>query len=59
MIQFDIHRFGKVARWSLTNDKSYYMRSLLQMFVFLTLMFLFFNTSFYWLRGADTGYRPC
>lgn len=55
MIQFNIHRFAKVARWSLTNDKSYYMRSLLQMFVFLTLVFLFFTTSFYWLKGADTG----
>jgi len=35
------------------------MRSLLQMFVFLTLVFLFFTTSFYWLKGADTGYKPC
>ena len=59
MIQFNIHRFGKVARWSLTNDKSFYVRTLLQMFVVLTLIFLFFTTSFYWLKGADTGYRPC
>ena len=59
MIQFNIHRFGKVARWSLTNDKSFYMRTLLQMFVVLTLIFLFFTTSFYWLKGADTGYKPC
>ena len=59
MIQFNIHRFGKVARWSLTNDKHFYMRTLLQMFVLLTLLFLFFTTSFYWLKGADTGYKPC
>ena len=59
MIQFNIHRFGKVAKWSLINDKSFYVRTLLQMFVVLTLIFLFFTTSFYWLNGADTGYRPC
>ena len=59
MIQFNIHRFRKVARWSLTNDKSFYMRMFLQMFVVLTLTFLFFTTSFYWLKGADTGYKPC
>lgn len=59
MIQFNIHRFRKVARWSLTNDKSFYMRMFLQMFVALTLTFLFFTTSFYWLKGADTGYKPC
>ena len=47
MIQFNIHRFRKVARWSLTNDKSFYMRMFLQMFVALTLTFLFFTTSFY------------
>ena len=59
MIQFNIHRFVKVAKWSLTNDKSFYMRTLLQMFVVLTLIFLFFTTSYFWLNGADTGYKPC
>ncbi len=43
MIQFNINRFGKLARWSLTNDKRYYIRSFLQVFAVLTLAFLFFT----------------
>lgn len=43
MIQFSFNRFGKLARWSLTNDKSYYVRTFLQMLVVLTLVFLFFT----------------
>ncbi len=43
MIQFSFNRFGKMARWSLVNDKSYYVRTFLQMLVVLTLVFLFFT----------------
>ena len=43
MIQFDFNRFGKLARWSLVNDKSYYVRTFLQMVAVLTLAFLFFT----------------
>ena len=39
MIQFDFNRFGKLARWSLVNDKSYYVRTFLQMVAVLTLAF--------------------
>jgi len=43
MIQFNIHRFGKLARWSLTNDKKYHVKSFLQTFVILLLVFLLFT----------------
>lgn len=43
MLQFDFNRFGKLARWSLTNDKSYYVRTFLQMVTVLALAFLFFT----------------
>lgn len=43
MIQFSFNRFGKLARWSLTNDRSYYVRTFLQMVAVLTLAFLFFT----------------
>jgi len=45
MIQFNIHRFGKVAKRSLTNDKKYHWKSFLQTLVILMLVFLFFTTS--------------
>jgi hypothetical protein len=59
MIRFNLHRFGEVARWSFTNDKSYYLRTLLQMFVVLTLVYLFFTTKVFWLRSGDDGYKSC
>ena len=43
MIQFSFNRFGKLARWSLTNDRKYYVRTFLQMLTVLTLIFLFFT----------------
>ena len=59
MIRFNLHRFGEVARWSFTNDKSYYLRTSLQMFVVLTLIYLFFTTKVFWLRSGDDGYTSC
>jgi len=61
MIQFDFNRFGKVAKWSLTNDRSYYVRSFLQMLVVLTLIFLAFTTNFFkfTVNGAPHRYEPC
>lgn len=44
MIQFDIKRFGKLVRWSLVNDKRYYIKSTLQIFAVLVFFFLFFIT---------------
>lgn len=43
MIQFDLNRFGRLARWSLTMDKRYYVKSTLSWTVMLTLLFLFFT----------------
>ena len=43
MIQFSFNRFGKLARWSLTNDRKYYVRTFVQMLTVLTLVFLFFT----------------
>ena len=43
MIQFNIQRFGKLARWSLVNDKKYFVKSFLQVFAILTFLFLFFT----------------
>ena len=43
MIQFSFNRFGKLARWSLANDRKYYVRTFLQMLTVLTLVFLFFT----------------
>lgn len=43
MIQFSFNRFGKLARWSLTNDRKYYVRTFLQILTILTLAFLFFT----------------
>lgn len=42
MIQFDIRRFGRLARWTLATEGAYYRRLALQLFavVFLLLMFL-------------------
>ncbi len=45
MIQFDFNRFGRVARWSLRNDRRYFVKSFLQMFVILLLGFLLFLTA--------------
>lgn len=58
MIQFDIHRFGKLARWSLVNDKKYYVKSMLQIFAMLVFFFLFFT---YVMRGHTSadGYKVC
>ena len=58
MILFNIHRFGKLARWSLVNDKKYYIKAMLQVFAVLVFFFLFFT---YVMRGqtpAD-GYKVC
>ena len=43
MIQFNIHRFGKLVRWSLTKDKRHYIKSFLQILVIMLLIFLFFT----------------
>jgi len=65
MIQFDFNRFGKLARWSLVNDKSYYVRTFLQMVAVLTLAFLFFTmegngtVKFDGKEYVSDHYMPC
>lgn len=59
MIQFNINRFGKLARWSLTNDKKYYVRSFLQVFAMLTLVFLFFSGIVFTINGNSANYQAC
>ena len=43
MIQFNINRFGKLAKWSLLGDKRYFVKSLLQYIVVMLLLFVFFT----------------
>ena len=50
MIQFDIQRFGKLAKWSLVNDKKYFIKSFLQVFAILTFLFLFFT----WVMNRES-----
>lgn len=65
MIQFDFNRFGKMACWSLVNDRSYYVRTFLQMVAVLTLVFLFFTlegngTTIMDAKGYTVDhYMPC
>jgi len=58
MKQFDIKRFGKLARWSLVNDKKYFIKSFLQIFAVLVFFFLFFTHVMREHTPAD-GYKVC
>ena len=61
MIQFNIHRFGRLAKWTFSFDKTYYIKSFLQIFVMAALMFVAFTTRFFTLTGANlpSRYAPC
>ena len=59
MIQFNINRFGKLAQWTLTNDKRYFVKSFLQMFVILLLIFLFFTMAVKINGGYLGAYKSC
>ena len=50
MIQFNIQRFGKLAKWTLVNDKKYLVKSFLQVFAILTFLFLFFT----WVMNRES-----
>ena len=58
MIQFNIHRFGKLAKWSLRNDRRYYIKSFFQVLVTTLLAFLFF-TGVVKLNGQQGNYQAC
>ena len=57
MIQFNIKRFGKLACLSLANDKRYFIKSFLQIFVVLLLLFLFMTMMAN--QNEIPGYRVC
>ena len=59
MIQFNLNRFGRVALWSLRNDKRYYVKSFLQIFVMTLLIFLFFTMVLKVIGNYAGGYRAC
>ena len=59
MIQFNFNRFGKLARWSLTNDKRYYVKSFLQIFVVLLLIFLFLTYVMVREGNDQRAYQTC
>ena len=61
MIQFDIHRFGKLAKWSLVNDKKYLIKSFLQVFAVFVFLFLFFTyvMSRESVRSSINAYETC
>ena len=59
MIQFNLNRFGKLAKWSLRNDKRYYVKSFLQYLVIFTLAFLFFTTATVKWNNVNANYVPC
>lgn len=55
MIQFDIKRFGKLARWSLTLDMRFYVKTLLTWFAAVLLLFLAFGFQ-NWEKGHQNVY---
>ena len=61
MIQFNFNRFGKLAKWSLTSDRSYYVRGFMQVLVILTLIYLAFTTNFFkfTVNGLSNPYLSC
>ena len=59
MIQFSFNRFAKVAQWSLSNDKKYHLKSFLQTFVIILLVFLFFTIAEVKMNGNEAFYVAC
>ena len=61
MIQFNIHRFGKLTKWTLSFDRAYYIKSFLQIFVMGFLMFVAFSTRFFTFIDTTISarYAPC
>ena len=59
MIQFNFNRFGKLARWSLTNDKKYHVKTFLQTLVILTLLFLFLTSITVTFGKDNANYQAC
>lgn len=59
MIQFNINRFGKLAKWSMLGDKRYFVKTFLQFLVVVLLVFVFFTMIAKMGGGPRMGYRSC
>ena len=59
MIQFNLNRFGKLARWSLTNDKKYHVKTFFQTLVIMTLLFLFLTSITITYGKDNANYHAC
>ena len=55
MIQFNIHRVAQLARWSLTNDRRYYIKAFFQVLVVMLFTFLFFT----YVTNTHVNYQAC
>ena len=59
MIQFNFNRFVKLAKWSLTNDKKYHVKTFLQTLVIMTLVFLFLTSITVTFGKDNANYQAC
>ena len=59
MIQFNIKRFGKLAKWSMLGDKRYFVKTFLQFLVVTLLVFVFFTMIVKMGGSPLMGYRSC
>ena len=59
MIQLNLNRFGKLARWSLTNDKRFFVKSFLQTLVIMLLIFFAFTVMVNTNPTPNPEYRAC
>ena len=59
MIQFNINRFGKLARLSLTNDKKYHVKTFFQTLVIMTLVYVLFTSMTITFGKENANYRAC
>jgi len=57
MIQFNLQRFLKLARWTLVRDRRYYRKHFLQVLVMGTLMMMMFGV--YMGNDPHNGYDTC
>lgn len=53
MIEFNTHRFVRLAQWSLTNDKGAYMKSFLTILAMLSLWFITFTSNMLGFNGHN------
>ena len=59
MIKFNLQRFMKLARWTLTIDKKYHIKSFFQYLVVFTLVFVFFTSVDVRWDNQAANYVPC